>query len=282
MDNVYSILPQVRRIRGNRIYCNTGKRILDLYMDNGIRILSYKDSKVKLYAKNAIEKGLASTYPGLYETRFAKALHLFLGTDYYYLYLPHESAALYVLKTCFNYSDTIQELWPNSIEHLANSNSNTLPVVRIRPFLPIPSQCIGVFTVPGLYPLSLTVLLFTDKKQFEIAHDFCCAQNTLFQTAPLQYYIGARSIFSLLSLTKSGYTHSFWEQFVIDCKGLFINEGPYIYPKCNDYQKFFTQALAYNILLNPNPKSPSIIPMEYTKGELKHFVANVLTILNQK
>ena len=74
MNNVYSLLPPIRRIRGNRLYCNSGKRILDLYLDNGIRILSYKENKVKLYAKNAIEKGLASTYPGLYEARFTKAL----------------------------------------------------------------------------------------------------------------------------------------------------------------------------------------------------------------
>ena len=282
MNNVYSMLPQVRRIRGNRIYCTNGKRILDLYLDNGVRILSYKETKVKLYAKNAIEKGLASTYPGLYETRFTKALKHFLGADYRYLYLPNESAAIHVLKTCFNFSEKLSELWPCSMKQANDSVSNTLPAVRIRPFLPMPSHCIGLFTVPGIYPLSLSVLLFTNEQQFEIAHDFCMSQNSMFQIASLQYYVGARSIFSLLSLTRSGYTPNFWRQFIDDCKGIFVNNGPYIYPTCNNYQDFFAQALACNILLNPEVESPSIIPMEYSKGELKQFIDTALTIRNQK
>ncbi|HON88885.1 MAG TPA: hypothetical protein P5519_03490 [Spirochaetia bacterium] len=282
MNNVYSLLPPIRRIRGNRLYCNSGKRILDLYLDNGIRILSYKENKVKLYAKNAIEKGLASTYPGLYEARFTKALQKYLGADYQYLYMPNENAAMYVLKTCFNYSGKLKELWPLNNGQTDYSFSNAIQPVRIRPFLPLPSHCIGVFTVPGLYPLSFSVLLFTDTKQFETARDYYREHQELFCIAPLQYYAGARSIYSLLNFTQSGYNPDFWKQFTDYCKGIFINDGPYIYPACSNYHELFTQALACNVLLNPAPESPSIIPMEYSIGELKQFIANALTILNQK
>lgn len=281
MHAINTLIQPVRRIRGNRLYLENGNRVLDLYLDNGLRILSYQDTRVKMYAKNAIEKGLTSSYPGLYEKRFTKALNLFLGEHHDYITVPNENAALYLLQACFNFSSKPRELWPQEQKDVSNTesaihNSSKFLVYRVRPFLSLPSYGIGVFTVPGPKPITSTVLVFSNKTDYEKALECYTACETLSQVAPIQHYIGARSLFSLMRLKQNGYNEKHWAGFMDTCIGLFVGNGPYIYPKTIDYSTFFSMALQAHVLINPEAGSPSIIPMQYSKGEIDKLVRIIL------
>ncbi|HGJ66093.1 TPA: hypothetical protein ENS27_12005 [bacterium] len=277
MFSINTLLGPVRRIRGNRLYLDNGNRILDLYLDNGLRILSYQDTKVRMYAKNAIEKGITTSYPGLYETRFNKALQLFLGKNHYYIAISSESASWYLLHECFNVTENFLELWPcnqgnlNYVDSASNKSSKPL-VYRIRPFLPALDHGIGVFTIPGPKPITTSMLVFSDKAYYKKALEFYNAHEKFLSVTPIQHYCCARSLFSLLRLSENGYNQQHWTKFLDTCNGLFMSNGPYIYPQTNDYETFFKTALEAHVLINPEIGSPSIIPMQYSKGEIDKLV----------
>ena len=69
-----ALLPPVRRARGNRLYLETDRRLLDLWLDDGRIILGERERNSRLYARDAAEKGLTRAYPGLYNQRLRSAL----------------------------------------------------------------------------------------------------------------------------------------------------------------------------------------------------------------
>ena len=95
MNNLKKLMPAVRRARGNRLYLADNTRLLDLFLDDGYRLLSYQDVKTRTYACNAVSKGLTAMYPGLYEKRFLKALFCLIGRKLPALVFPSEVAALH-------------------------------------------------------------------------------------------------------------------------------------------------------------------------------------------
>ncbi|HAK45877.1 MAG TPA: hypothetical protein DCO79_08165, partial [Spirochaeta sp.] len=69
-------IPLIRRTRDYRLYDFKGGRYLDLFLDGGRALMGHKHGRAILMMKNSLEKGMAASYPGVWEGRLLKQLGL--------------------------------------------------------------------------------------------------------------------------------------------------------------------------------------------------------------
>ena len=80
------LLPMVLRARDFHLYRDNGKRLTDLWLQDGKAVLGHKAPKVIVELKNAAERGLFSSLPHPLERRFLKALEVFFPGRAFRLY----------------------------------------------------------------------------------------------------------------------------------------------------------------------------------------------------
>lgn len=121
------LLPVIRRARDYHLYDASGRRILDLYQDNGRAWLGHRPEGVSLQIKNTLARGVYAPFPSAEEGKMikaAKTLCKTLGAD--------------IKDTAYYRSDSVEAgKLGTPVDILENETS---PFVLWRPGMPWPSK----------------------------------------------------------------------------------------------------------------------------------------------
>ncbi|MEW5816200.1 MAG: hypothetical protein AB1798_12495 [Spirochaetota bacterium] len=255
----YSLLrevPAIRRARDYHLYDLKGKRYLDLYQNNGRAILGHRPRQLSHVIKNTLAKGLLAEYPSVLERQFLKALAgLLPGYKDFRLYLTMERAmaavsALLQTDASEILSDPALEaasesdfsLWRPYLE-VPEEKRKSQPKV-ILPILPVPSASVPVVigvrdnVHSGLPPSDLV--------------------------SPVLLAGLKRAVFDLMASpyrsNDTNFDGPIWKR-----------RGVYLTARCDlaEYSRVFRAFLSAGFLISPCFPGPSIIPGEYTPGEIK-------------
>lgn len=254
--DLWNLLPSVRRGRGYRIYGDDGNRYLDLYQDNGRCILGHRPGRVFLELKSSLSKGLVSAYPSSsHQRRLEKAIHMLIpGFSDYRLYTSdcraEQAISAYfdsgsgeevVVDPVLDNDKNKTSLWRPFLEHLDWNQEVLLPV------LPFPMG------------LGICIVLFRNRPPPQVPISDPIAP---FLLAGLR-----KAIYDLMIYTRECNREN-WEHFD---SGPWHRIGPYLVAEGDreSYKRIFEECLSGGILLSPKFPGPSIIPGEFTVGELK-------------
>ncbi|MDC7226332.1 MAG: hypothetical protein PQJ61_06180 [Spirochaetales bacterium] len=226
-------IPRIRRTRDYHLYDFNSRRYLDLYLDGGLALLGHKYGRAVLMMKNGLEKGLAASYPGVWEARLLKQIKLLYPEIADVVTLFAGSGWGYPVFRPFEYESPAADI----------QFMNT-------PFelqLPLP----GAGTVKVLCALNA-----------------CKTRLPAADPVPQYLYSGlCRAAADLKAFIAEADT-SLWSAFD---SPLWLRRGPWLYPHASgeDYSALFEAFLSRGILISPDPSRPSCAPYRFTKGEIK-------------
>lgn len=266
-------LPQIRRARGYRLYSENGKRFLDLCQDGGRGVLGAKGTGIGTTAKGAIDMGLASPLPSIYERRLSKAI-LALWPEYRatrFYSTPGEAALALAAASGLT---SLPCLTQGGIEKVLlldparREGAIGKPLaLELRPF----GEFLGKPEAPPeaawlLFPcpraLAPTALLFrTEEAVSAFAAEAVPPLLLASGLKALAEYKGFRA--------RTG--EETWRKADRRLSGLFERKGPWLYPLCprESYGRLFSEALERGVFLSPEWEMPSILPADFDDGELK-------------
>jgi hypothetical protein len=229
-------IPTLRRARGWRLYTEGGKRLLDMFCDEGRAIMGAKPTGQGKIAKALIDMGLASSYPSLWEARLRKALL--------------EWAPEYPIARFYAFEKNIRDLHvpihrPFGEYHEENGS---------------PSMLWARLPVARTWSFGILLLRVGSNTGFLPQED---------QISPLQLAISARSLADLI-VFKARYNERHWTKIDPFTANLFSRKGPWLMPRYEEsaHSKVFAAALDAGILLSPEYNWPSLVPGEFDKGEV--------------
>jgi len=255
MDDLLRLLPAIRRIRGNRLYAADGKRLLDMWLDDGRGILGDRDRFARTHASNAADKGLVRPYPGLFDTRFCRAIgSVWPGFDTVRIFQSEERAMM-VAGQVLGMPEAVAEPFARAAFVIA------------RPFVEVPaSATLAMPRLPCPRPFSPWCLMARDGSTAAQA----LARHTGDLVPAQSLYAAASGLDRIGSAIRDGYGEEQWRRFDARLGEWFDRRGPYLFARVTapDYTAFFKAALAGGALVSPRPDAPSIIPPDWDDGEL--------------
>jgi hypothetical protein len=145
-ETLLRLLPPVARARDFRLYTRDGRRLVDLWQNNGAAVLGHTPTGMLRALKNAAERGLYAPLPHSQERRFLKALSALLPGMSFRLYRGN-GALLRALAVEVLPDPALEETLPPP----------PAPLLW-RPFLELPSDRPLVPVLPLLWPDTLRVL----------------------------------------------------------------------------------------------------------------------------
>jgi hypothetical protein len=237
------LLPSIRRSRGYRLYAQDGRRFLDFWQEGGAGILGSRPGSSIHFIKNDLEAGRGMRLPSNGAGRLEKtALRLF----------PGYRAAL-----C--YSGLAE-----ARESMREAGLAPEGAAEWKPFLPVPAGPVLLVLPPLPQAFRPALLLFE-----EGAASSAVAPGML---AGFQHRAAARALCDARREESEGLgqRQKGWALFEAS-GGLadFRREGPYLEPlEPGRYQETFERYLAGGVLLSPDPGVPSVVPGDFTAGEL--------------
>jgi hypothetical protein len=145
-ESLLRLLPRVVRGRDFRLYTQDGRRLVDLWQNNGAAILGHTHTGILRELKNAAERGLYAPLPHSQEQRFLKALAALLPGMGFRLY--RGPAALFRALETDRFPDPAVEA--------------DLPpppaAILWRPFMDCPADRPLIPVLPQLWPDALSIL----------------------------------------------------------------------------------------------------------------------------
>ncbi len=267
MNRVSAVeIPSYRRARGYRIYGNDGRRYLDFYQDDGHAILGHRQPRVVLEMKNLLSRGQIAPYPSRLHSQTTQAVkNLIPGLEEVRIYRSEEraiSAAGCHLKRELGTADVCDPALPGACSGGLN---------LWRPFLEgEKTDAPLIFPVlPLSVPPAPAVLAFFEKPSGEVPPSDSCSPVAL---AALK-----RSIFELIEYVKSC-ERSHWCWF--DSVSIWSRKGPYLTLNVQKarFARLFNEMLEDGILLSPRYPGPSIIPGEFSVGEIARIKERFATV----
>lgn len=252
--NAFDLIPIIQRARGYRVYDINGKRYLDLYQDGGRAILGHRPDRVGLALKNTISKGLLSDYPSVYTLRFVRALKTLLPdqSDFRW-YCSMENA----LKAASQHLGS--PLVFSDVKDPVFSHSDQTSAALWRPFLNSINSQVTFPVLPFAKSWTPTVVAFRERPGDDVFSSDCISGAILSGMC--------RSVYDLMRYVGAeGETD--WETFN---SPVWDRKGPYLLPKCDvdRYSIIFKRLLQNGIIISPFYPGPSILPGEYSPGEIK-------------
>jgi len=267
MNRVSAVeIPLYRRARGYRIYGDEGRRFLDFYQDDGHAILGHRQPRVMLEMKNLLSRGQIASYPSRLHAQTIQAVKsLIPGLEEVRIYKSEEralSAAGCHLKREFGTADVCDPALPGARSRGLNLwrpflEGETIDAPLIFPVLPLS------------VPPSPAVLAFFEKPSGEVPPSDTCSPVSL---AGLK-----KSIFELIEYATSC-DRSRWSWF--DSISIWSRKGPYLTLNIQraQFARLFNEMLENGILLSPRFPGPSIIPGEFSIGEIGHIKERFATV----
>jgi len=254
-DELLRLLPPVRRARGYHLYGAGGERFLDLWQEDGRGVLGAKGFALGTLAKDEIDRGiLAPLGDRSAETRLSGEILSILPEYKAVRIFQSEAQACARLAAAGGLGAQVHE------------------PARIRPFSEFERGYVrgtagspALFILPCPAFLSPAALLFSSEKE---ASAF--VSDLL---APVQLKAGYKALREFRAY-RAKFSEEIWKSTDRYTADLFDRSGPLLYPRghCAEplcYAELFRSALAAGILLSPSPERPSIIPGEFSPGELK-------------
>jgi hypothetical protein len=150
-ETLLRLLPPVVRARDFRLYTQDGRRLVDLWQNNGAAVLGHTPGGILRALKNAAERGLYAPFPHSQEGRFHKALAALLPGMSFRLY--RGDAALLRFLGAEGFPDpALGEAMPLSAPLLWRPFLDSAPP-RDRPLVPVlPLPWPGTLRVLALPP----------------------------------------------------------------------------------------------------------------------------------
>ena len=252
-------IPVYRRARGYRIYDETGRRFIDFYQDSGHAILGHRAPGVALEMKKALSRGQIAPYPSKLLPQVIRAVQkLIPGAAEVRIYKSEEKA-LYAAG-CHLHS----ALQKDDLSDPALPGSSPGKLSYWRPLLE--DQVVDSPVLLPVLPLSIppgpAVLVFLEKPAGEVPPSDHCSPVSL---AALK-----KSVFELVAYVEKC-ERSRWAYF--DSIPIWSRKGPYLTLNTEKagFVSLFNEMLENGILLSPSYPGPSIIPGEFTPGEVAYL-----------
>ena len=245
--------PTIRRMRDFHVYDLQGNRYLDLYRLNGHALMGHKPGRIALVLKNMVSKGLFASYPSIYEERLLKVLRILLPDCIGFRIYRNMERLVASLKDLLGEETGIpgDPLYPGASAEKAAFWRPFLPETPAFPAL------IPVFAVSGdFFPW---VVGFTGR-----AGEKAPPSDTV---SPALLAMLTRSVYDLLAFGE-GYNENSWKKFPLP---FWQRKGPYLLFSGNEkeYRQVFKNCREHGILIAPEAGKPSIIPGEWTDGEIQ-------------
>ncbi len=240
-DNLYNEMPRIRRARDYRLYGFGGERYLDLCLDGGRALLGHKPGRAVLMMKNSLEKGLAASYPGIWEKRLLRQIQLVYPDIAGVSVVFYGRAAVSAGKDCLPvYRPFEQKIAPSKI----------IPDEPFELLVPLPG-C-GPFSVVCAAEAALKTLPGPDPVPQYMLAGLCRAAAEL----------------KAFAANSAAAAEDPWSAFE---SSLWSRKGPWLYPVVNpaDYPLLFRRFLEKGILISPDYRIPSCAPAVFTAGEIQ-------------
>lgn len=261
-------IPAVKRARGYRLYDRQDRRYLDFYQDGGRAILGHRPGRLNLELKSALSRGLLAAYPSIYDSRLEKSFRqIFPPFSEYRIYASAERA-LTVASHHFGRTINWGDIYDPAIAPPAGVSQDPGPIWLWRPFLDLsdatPAIFVPVLPFPGLS--SATVLLFRNEPNSAVPDSDVLS--------PVFVAGIKRGLYDLQNQINT-LDRGIWSAF--DQTALWQRVGPYLTLECDkdQFEMLFEHMLEIGMLLCPFFPGPSIIPAEYSPGEIQVLTAEV-------
>jgi len=266
-----SHVPQIRRARGYRLYASNERRLLDCYQEGGRALLGHRPGKLIHDTKNVLERGMLSAFPSAEQERARRAvLHLLAPVtgasgleSFDAWFLPVGSPYLAKLRT----ECTIRDLaFPDAPPTDRTNEPENSAVPLWRPWLPADSlndaaaalashgRMLVRIPLPSLFLIEV-VLAGPDG-----------LPSLRIPPIPEPVFKAVSVVCGVLQRQSQPQTPG--------VPG-FRACGPYLWMNDHasldhdEYARRFSEFLDNDILISPDPAVPSIMPAEYSDGELK-------------
>jgi len=246
-------LPAIRRARGFYLYDNSGKRILDLYLDGGRAWLGHRPEGLSLQIKNTLSRGVYSPYPGSEEGKLLKAAEA----------LAVQAGCREGCRALYVRSWESAKSIPRAMDSLFTKQGECM---LWRPGLPWPQEAELVEILVPLPGFESGRVLITKKTETPSGD----------LPSPVIAAALSRSLWTLKSRLETPLAAA-----DIETGESWIKKGPYYLYKGEEeaFDELFKEALAAGILLPPEMNMPMIIPCEFSPGDqnlLSSFFRKVL------
>ena len=253
--NLLGELPVIRRAREYHLYDNTGRRFLDLYLNDGRAVLGHRPDQLSQVLKNTLAKGVYAEYPSHEEGKMLNAARSIWGGEFEHIRYYRSNGKLihFLLK---------QKVMTNPGEIADPARSEEGAVSLWRPWLPLPGDVkylIPVIPFPGM---DAGVLVCAPAEQELPEGD---------RPSPVIAAGINRCLWTLKNLIDRNPDHPLSvDAGLTGIKG-WTSRGPYLNwgGESGAYESLFRDALSKGILLPPDPASPTILPLELTSGDRK-------------
>ncbi|WP_288983781.1 hypothetical protein [uncultured Treponema sp.] len=245
-EEIFLRYGNVKRARGPFLYTEKGKRLTDLYQENGRAILGWGGSSAFTMLKNAIDRGATGSFKTCFSGRLEKSVNaLFFGCERKVFIFAKKSDCL---STAVKISPQNTFVWkPWSEVAFENDNADC---IIFEPPLPWTS---------GIYILAVK----TDLAE-KIPQDVL--KETVKLSSPIEAAV-TRSIYNLISALQIRQEKD-WFIYDLALTKYWQRKGPYLFPKISKelYGKFILHCLDLGIVVSPIYEQPSIVPFGADRG----------------
>jgi len=268
-NNLLKTIPNVLRARGFRLYLANGKRLVDLWQNNGAAVLGHTPLNILRELKNTASRGLYAPFPHFTENRLIKALSKLLPERNFFLYAapPQELIALF--------ENGSAKLWRPFVDPTAPFSFND-EIPYLVPVLP------GIQLWRGGLPFGLCITAASLKVQSP-------PLPRSDMLSPVLLAIAARGVHDILAaseranpqfpriskvIERQGCAHTpckYTECLYVKQSNSWKREGIYLTPKENlnsgEWAVLFNKFYEGGFLLPPDRLQPVILPGELSEGE---------------
>ena len=261
-DKRTASLPNVRRARGYRLYDHGGRRYLDLFQDNGRAITGHRPAKMILEIKNLLSRGQIAAYPSVHTAQARRALETLVPEAAAVRIFSSPERALSAVRAHFGGDLTFDDIVDPALGRLRSGRA-----AYWRPFVDMDEIDAPVLlpVLPVATPPAAVSVVFRERPGDGVPESDMCS--------PVSVAALKRSIYDLLAYVEAC-DRSQWERF--DAYSLWTRRGPYLSLNVaeSDFVILHADFMAHGLVISPCFPGPSIIPGEYSAGELAYIDHN--------
>ncbi|MGN0728840.1 hypothetical protein [Treponema sp.] len=245
-EEIFLRYGNIKRARGPFLYTESGKRLTDLYQENGRAVLGWGGASAFTVMKNVLDRGATGSFRTSFSGRLEKSVNeLFPGEARRIFIFAKKSESLSAAVKISPRNTFFWKPWSD-----AEFDFSSADCIVFEPPFPWTS---GIFILAAKKNIPETVLLDSVSESIKLP-------------SPIEAGV-TRSVYNLISALK---TRQEKDWFIYD---LFLakywqRKGPYLYPKIprEHYKAFLIHCLELGIVASPVYEQPSIVPFGADKG----------------
>ncbi len=263
-----SLIPPIKRARGNRLYDYKGNRYLDCYRDGGHSILGHREGELNKVLKNVLSKGLIVELPSIYGNRCRRALKE-LFPDYHFLIARNFEAAMRAVPAILGEKKKLVIFDPLTERVVNRVNPEEEKEVRLLVWRPFTGENLygkNDILLPIL-PFSVSDSPFVVCFPFEIDISATVEDGVV---SPMLLAGFTRAVYDLVRAEYPGWI----DEKLPSSFPLWKRHGPYMVyiGKREVYETLFKRFIEMGIVISPAVDEPSILPFEVSDGEFKKLL----------